>query len=70
MKNMELIIAISLGLLIVMGPGWQISTPENQPLKVKIVNPPNPDPEARIKALEAKVEHLEGWAAKVGGRIK
>ena len=46
---------------------WYVSTHKGQPLDVNVVN--NPD-EARFKALEARVEQLEAWAVKVGGRAK
>lgn len=40
---------------------------EPQPPEVKITNNPS---EARIKAMEARVNLLEAWAVKHGGRFK
>lgn len=37
---------------------------KERPLEITITNNPN---EARFKALEARVLHLEDWAAKHGG---
>lgn len=68
MKNL-LIAAVAL-LCLGCGDAWMSTTVENpkdRPLEVKIVNNPN---EAQIKALEARVERLETWAVKQGGRLR
>lgn len=44
-----------------------LTNPKERPLENTITNNPN---EARFKALEARVELLETWAAKHGGKIK
>lgn len=44
--------------LLLLGVGYSLATPAN------------PDLESRLKALEARVDHLENWAVKVGSRYK
>ena len=49
--------------------GIKIQNPKDSVLEVKIVNAPNPEQEAKNKAMEARLDQLEKWATKMGGRF-
>lgn len=61
---------IVLAVCLVVGPGlgWFIGQQPACPNEVKIVF--DPKLEVKVRALESRVELLEAWAVKFGGRMK
>lgn len=67
LKNLWLIAAACLAFGCVFGAMWDAATLPRLPQEVKITRSPD---EARIKALEARIDLLEAWAVRQGGKFK